>query len=280
DIIEGLTFRTAINTNLGFDEATYFAPKYQLGYSTNSAARLENRTIANTYWNWNQLVQYDRSFGRHSFSLMANHESQASTYKNITASRTGFEVDIMDLNGGDIAGNVGGQSKWAMESYLGRINYNYADRYMVMGAFRADGSVNFGQENRWGYFPSLSAAWRVSEEAFFNVNFISDLKLRYETGLTGNQGGSGNIFGVLNMIATPWGSGFLPRNYANKDLKWEETLTNNIGLNLALFRNRIQFEFDYYVKNTDNLLIQNPLPDYMGTDGQNSIAAPFVNIGS
>lgn len=280
DIIEGLTFRTAINTNLGFDEATYFAPKYQLGYSTNSAARLENRTIANTYWNWNQLVQYDRSFGRHSFSLMANHESQASTYKNITASRVGFDVDIQDLNGGDIAGNVGGQSKWAMESYLGRINYNYDDRYLLMGAFRADGSVNFGRDNRWGYFPSLSAAWRISEEAFFNVDFISDLKLRYETGLTGNQGGSGNIFGVLNMIATPWGSGFLPRNYANKDLKWEETLTNNIGLNLALFRNRIQFEFDYYVKNTDNLLIQNPLPDYMGTDGQNSIAAPFVNIGS
>ena len=280
DIIEGLTFRTALNTNLGFEEALYFEPEYKLGYAENSEAYLENRAITNTYWNWNQLIQYNKSFGRHSFSVMANHESQASTYKNVTASREGFDVDIKDLNGGDIAGNAGGQSKWAMESYLGRINYNYADKYMLMGALRADGSVNFGPENRWGYFPSVSAAWRVSEEAFFNVGFISDFKLRYETGLTGNQGGSGNIYGVLNMIATPWGSGFVPRNYANKDLQWEETLTNNFGLNLAMFRNRIQFEFDYYIKNTDNLLIQNPLPDYMGTDGQNSIAAPFVNIGA
>src|SRR5690606_5787903 len=130
-------------------------------------------------------------------TLMASHESQESEWQNISAARSGFLTnDVFDLNAGaqSSATNGGGSGPWAMESYLGRISYNYDNRYLLTGTYRRDGSSNFGAENRWGDFPSLSAAWRVSQEKFFNVPFISELKLRLETGLTGNQGGGTGIF--------------------------------------------------------------------------------------
>ena len=141
--------------------------------------------------------------------------------------------------------------------------------------------MNFGPGNKWGYFPSVSAAWRVSEEAFFNAGFVSDLRLRFETGLTGNQGNSGPIYGAFaNALPTEWGSGFRPANYPNPNYQWEETQTNNFGITFGLFDNRIQLDADYYIKNTDNLILQSELPWYMGTRGDAAVGAPIVNVGS
>ncbi|RYZ62445.1 MAG: SusC/RagA family TonB-linked outer membrane protein, partial [Chitinophagaceae bacterium] len=214
-------------------------------------------------------------------TIMASHESQESKWQNISASRSGFLTnDVFDLSAGAAPGtNGGGSGPWAMESYLGRINYNYDNRYLLTGTYRRDGSAVFGPENRWGAFPSVSAAWRVSRESFFNVPFISELKLRYETGITGNQGGGTGIYSPLNSGISDLGSGFLPGRYGNPTLQWEETKTDNVGLNLGLLNNRITIEADYYVKNSSNLLMDNPLPFYMGTSGQGSVANPRVNIG-
>ncbi|WP_224994384.1 TonB-dependent receptor [Cesiribacter sp. SM1] len=284
DIIEGLQFRTSVNTNLGFGNNVYFRPKYRLGYNENPTTRLSETSSLNTYWNWNQLVQYQKQLGRHSINVMASHESQASTWKNLGAEISNFVTEeVIDLNFGDIttALNSGGQGDWAMESYLGRIIYNFDERYILQGAVRADGSSNFGPENRWGYFPSVSAAWRVSEEGFFNVPFINDFKLRFETGLTGNQGGGQYIYSSLNPVPSGFGTSYMPSRYGNPNLQWESTLTNNIGINLSLFKNRIQLEADYYIKNTDNLLLENPLPNVIGTGSSpGAPSAPFVNIGS
>lgn len=282
NIVKGLTFRTSFNANLGYSNSTYFVPKYRFGYQQNPTARLENGASSNTYWNWNQLLEYNTQIGKHQINVMASHEAQASTWKNLSGGRTGFVLnDIIDLNIGDAATatNGGGQGEWAMESFLARLNYNYDDRYILMGTVRSDGSVNFGEENKWGIFPSLSAAWRVSQESFFNVPFINELKLRFETGVTGNQGGGAGIYSPLGAAPTVWGTGFLPTRYSNPGLQWEETQTNNVGVNVALFENRVQFEFDYYIKYTDNLLMENPLPWYMGTSGQGAVGAPIVNIG-
>ncbi|UBM60592.1 TonB-dependent receptor [Marinilongibacter aquaticus] len=281
-LAKGLQFRTSFNTNLGFANSSYYVPTYKIGWAENVTAKLTSGANVNTYWNWNQLLQYDRHFGKHGLNVMASHESQSSSWKNLSASRTGFLTnDILDLNAGDAltASNGGGSGVWAMESYLGRLNYNFDDRYIVMGTLRADGSANFGDDNKWGIFPSVSAAWRISQEPFFNSKVINELKLRLETGVTGNQG-SGGIYAPMTTAPTPTGTGFLPSRYSNQGLKWEETKTDNIGLNVALFKNRIQFEFDYYVKNTDNLLMGQPLPWYMGTNGTGSVGAPTVNIGS
>lgn len=282
EIAKGLNFRSSFNTNLGFSNSTYYIPTYAIGWARNVTATLTNGTGTNTYWNWNQLLEYTKTFGKHSINAMVSHEAQESSYKNVGATRTGFLTnDILDLAAGDAltSSNTGGSGDWAMESYLGRLNYNYGDRYIVMGTVRRDGSANFGKDNKWGVFPSLSAAWRVSQEAFFHVPFINELKLRFETGVTGNQG-SGGIYSPMGTGATPTTTGFLPTKYSNPGLKWEETKTNNFGINIALLDNRIQFELDYYIKNTDNLLMEKPLPWYMGTNGNGAVGSPTVNIGA
>jgi TonB-linked SusC/RagA family outer membrane protein len=283
-ILDGLEIRTNFNTDIGFYHSTYFLPTYNFGWQQNVNAYLENNHNLNTYWGWSQTLQYTKQIGRHHINAMATHEAQESVWKNLRASRSGFLTNgVLDLNAGDAStsGNGGGQGAWAMESYLGRVNYNFDDRYIVTAAYRADGSANFGPGRKWGYFPSISGVWRLSEESFFNVPFINDLRFRFETGLTGNQGNGGAIYGTLaDALPTEWGSGFRPANYPNPDYQWEETKTDNFGITLGLFNGRIQLDADYYIKNTDNLILQSELPWYMGTRGDASVGAPVVNVGS
>ena len=281
-LMKGLTFTTSLNGNIGYTNSTYYQPTYSIGWAKVVTATLNNGTGMNTYWNLNQMLQYYKQIGKHTFDLMVGHESQESKWKNVGASRTGFLTnDIYDLNAGDplTSNNTGGSGPWAMESYLGRLSYNYNDRYLLMSTLRRDGSANFGDNNKWGYFPSLSFAWRLSKEKFFNVPFVSDLKLRFETGTTGNSGGGG-IYSPMGTGATPNGTGFLPNKYANPDYKWENTKTDNIGLNVAFLKNRISVEFDYYVKKTTNLIMDALLPWYMGTNGTGSVSPPTVNLGA
>ena len=284
NLTKGLVFRTSFNTNLGYSNSTFYQPTYSIGWAINTTSTLENGTSQNSYWNWNQLLEYNREFGKHNIGVMASHEAQASNWKNVGGRRTGFLTnDILDLSAGDAttASNTGGSGQWAMESYLARLNYNYDNRYILTGTYRRDGSVNFGPEKRWGAFPSLSAAWRVSQEKFFKVPFVSELKLRLETGLTGNQGnGNAGIYSPLAAGASPWGTSFLTSVYPNKALQWEETNTNNFGLNVGLFNNRVSAEFDYYVKNTDNMILTASTPWYMGSNGTAQITAPLVNAGT
>ena len=284
NLAKGLVARTSFNTTVSQGGTTLYTPTYAIGWAVNTTSSLTNGTSDNTYWNWNQLLEYNRQFGKHNLGVMVSHESQASTWKNVSGTRTGFLTnDIFDLNAGNAttATNSGGSGKWGMESYLGRLNYNYDNRYLLTGTVRRDGSVNFGPEKRWGTFPSVSVAWRGSEEPFFEVPFVSELKLRLETGLTGNQpGGNAAVYSPLSAGATPWGTGFLPSIYPNPLYQWEETNTRNIGLNIGLFNNRITIEGDYYKKYTSNLLMDASFPWYMGTNGTGSVRPPTVNAGN
>lgn len=284
NIIKGLTFRTSFNGNFEYADGSKFTPTYRLGYNANEKASLSVNNNRNFYWNLNELLQYNTSIGKHSIGVMLSHEAQAWNYQNFSAQRTGFASnDIPSLNLGDALGQTTGSGKGsgALESYLGRINYTYNNKYILQLAGRADGSSNFGPENKWGYFPSVSVAWRLSEEPFMKgIAFISDLKIRGEYGTTGNNGGGGAQYSALNSVTTPWGAGFRTGQYGNAGLKWESTETKNIGINISLFRDRIQLEADYYEKQTDNLLMPNPLPAYMGTQGEGGINPPIVNIGA
>ncbi|NGM61109.1 TonB-dependent receptor [Sphingobacterium sp. SGG-5] len=283
DILKGLQFRTDFNANYEYTNALYYIPEYKIGWAANDIASLKESNRLSNYWRWNQLLEYKREFGKHNVLLMASHEAQGSARRNLEGRRTGFLTDdIRDLQGGDplTASNKGGSSEWAMESYLGRLNYDYDDKYLLSATVRRDGSVNFGDNNKWGTFPSASAAWRVAQEDFFNVPFISELKLRAEVGLTGNQGWGTYIYAPMAPVATPTGTGFLASRYNNPDLKWEETFVKNIGLNVGLFQNKVEVEFDAFIKNTDNLLMINLLPWYLGTNGTGSVGAPMVNIGA
>lgn len=282
---KGLTVRTSFNGSAGNGISTYFKPTYNIDqWHFNTVASLDNNTYTTWYWNWNQLIEYTRQIDKHNFTIMASHEAQESEWKALNAGRTGFLTnDIFDVNAGDpvSATNSGGTYPWSMESYLGRATYNFDNRYIVMGTFRRDGSPNFGSEKRWGNFPSVSAAWRVNNEKFFTAGFITDLKLRFETGLTGNQGSGSGIYAPMATGATPWGTGFIPSTFTNPKLQWEATHTNNFGIDIAVLNNRISLQADYYVKKTDDLILQASLPWYMGTNpSPGSVGAPLVNTGS
>lgn len=282
-ILKGLTFRSSFNTSLNNGSSTYYVPTYSIGWARNVMASLESGSNQSSYWNFNQLLEYNKEIGDHNFSIMASHEAQESRWKNLYGRRTGFLTnDVLDLNAGDptTASNTGGSGQWAMESYLGRLNYNFDNRYLLTGTVRFDGSSNFGSGRKWGTFPSVSAAWRINNEKFFDVPFVSDLKLRVETGLTGNQGGGAAIYSPLSTGATNWGTGFLPSVYPNPLTQWEETRTDNIGLNVGLVKNRITIEADYYQKKTSNLIMPLSLPGYQGTTGTGAVNPPTVNAGS
>lgn len=283
-LYKGLVLRTAINGNYGTSDGRFFTPTYQLGNKVNGTASLSLNSSNNFNWNWNQLLQYNTKFGKHDIGAMVGHESQAGTYKGMSGSRTGFlSNEVVELPLGGELGQQNGsyRGSYAMESYLGRLNYTYDNRYILQGVFRADASSNFGENFRWGYFPSVSAAWRISEESFMkDISFINDLKLRVEYGKTGNQGSGNYQYTSLASVSSPLGVGFRASRYGNPNLKWEATETRNIGFNLSMLKNRIQLEGDYYIKKTDNLLMENPLPDYMGTSGEGNIGRPFVNIGA
>ncbi|WP_256009040.1 SusC/RagA family TonB-linked outer membrane protein [Desertivirga xinjiangensis] len=283
-ILKGLEFRTSLNGNAGMGKVINFTPTYKLGNYANTVAELSKQSSENFYWNWNQLLEYTMKVKQHGITLMISHEAQASTYEGIGGLRRGFVTnDLPELNLGDPQGmtNTSYRGHWAMESYFGRLNYSFRDKYFLQAAYRADGSVNFGPQNRWGYFPSVSAAWRLSKEPFMKkLTFISDLKLRLETGLTGNQGSGADVYAPLSPVETPWGAGFITVKYGNEDLQWEETRTDNVGFNIGLLKNRIQIEGDFYKRKTENLLMPNPLPNYMGTAGSGAIESPTVNIGA
>ncbi|HWI94011.1 MAG TPA: TonB-dependent receptor [Flavisolibacter sp.] len=282
--VKGLTLRTSLNGNVGNGLSIYYTPTYSIDqWHYNTLSSLDEGTYTSWYWNWNQLAEYNKQIGKHNFVLMASHEAQASNWKALNAGRTGFLTNtIFDVNAGDskTATNSGGEYPWSMESFLGRVNYNYDNRYLLTGTFRRDGSPNFGVDKRWGNFPSVSAAWRISREKFFNISAISELKLRFETGLTGNSVSSSGVYSGLTNGATPWGPGFIPANYTNPKLQWESTNTNDVGMNMGLIKNRFNIEVDYYVKKTDNLLMSASLPWLMGTNGVGSTGPPPVNAGS
>jgi hypothetical protein len=138
-ILPGLVFRTAFNGSIGDGTSTYYTPTYNIDqWHVNTVAALTSGTYSSWYWNWNQQLEYSKQFGKHNFSVMATHEAQESKYQALTASRTGFLTnDIFDVNAGDplTATNSGGTYPWSMESFLGRANYNYDNRYLVTGYF-------------------------------------------------------------------------------------------------------------------------------------------------
>jgi len=285
-IMKGLEFRTNANTNISYSSGTIYYPTFHFSaYQQNPIAKLTETSNQNMSWLWNQMLIYNTEINRHHINAMATHEAQYSDYRNLSGFRQNFPTNnILDLNLGDptTASNSGGQGNWAMESYLGRINYSFDNRYIVTATIRADGSANFGPKNKWGMFPSASAAWRISNEKFFQIPAINDLRLRFETGVTGNQNtGNGNpIYGRMTAAGpSPFGPSFSPAVYPNPYIKWEQTSTNNFGLTLGILSGKIQLDADYYLRKVDNLILQNSYPYYMGTGGTAGPQPPVVNIG-
>jgi TonB-linked SusC/RagA family outer membrane protein len=284
--IKGLVIRNEINGNVSYNNSYTFHPSYQFNGFVNNTA-VGSRSAGNNRWvGFTTRVNYDKKFNQHSVSVMVGHESQQNKYESLSGSRQGYVInDFQDLNNGSAATaqNGSGHGDGARESYFGRVNYVYNDRYILQLTDRYDGSSNFGANKRWGNFPAASAAWRISQENFMkNITLINDLKLRVEYGVTGNQGGSG-IYANLMAVPTNFGSGYLPQNFPNADLQWEVDKTINLGFDLHMLNNRIEVIADFYQKDLSKLLTINPYAYYNGGDISYSagyLQWPTTNVGS
>ena len=283
--IKGLTLRIEYGGNRSWGQSTFFQPSYHTAQQ-NIESQLTRGNSRNKYESFKQYATYEfEPFKGHRFNIMAGHESQEGEWYQGSMGRKGYLFDsVKSIAVGDASTATNGEqgSPWSIESYYGRFNYNLLDRYLLTATIRADGSSSFGPDNRWGYFPSAAFAWRITQEKFMeNVKWLRNAKLRLGWGIVGNQQSGSYAYGIaMKSQATAWGTGFFDGNYANPDLKWEETKAYNIGLDLSFFDNRIEFIIDAYLKKTDNLLMSATLPSYnVSNTGWKGISPPQVNTG-
>lgn len=284
--LKGLNVRIEYGGNRGWLNSYYFVPEYSYGSIMVESQSVRSKNLSK-YNSFKQYATYDFNItqGNH-LQVMLGHEAQWGNWESLSASRKGYISDaIHSLNVGDssTATNSGDDgTQWAIESYFGRLNYNLLDRYLLTATLRTDGSSSFGENNRWGWFPSVAAAWRISQEPFMGkLEWLSNAKLRLGWGLVGNQSSGSYAYGAtMNNTATAWGTGYYPGNFPNANLKWESTNSWNVGLDLSFLNNRIEFIFDAYYKKTSNLLMQASLPSYVINNDWMGMSAPWVNTGA
>ncbi|WP_177194009.1 TonB-dependent receptor [Dyadobacter sp. SG02] len=290
---EGLVFRSQFNFNIGYTENKVFTPAYRISTANfNDVANLTENTTRFREGSWANTLTYQKSIGNHTFDVLAGITAQESYTQNISAYAAGLPpgaTDNENLRYLDLATQGfragGGAGEWGILSILGRINYNYKNKYFTTVNFRADGSSRFGENNKFGYFPSFSLGWKLSEEPFVkNVTWINNLMLRGGWGALGNQNSLRNYaFASLvtpNINYTYGTSQAVVRGQAitslgNPDLKWESTKETNIGLDFTGFNGKIVGSVDAYHKETTDMLLQVPVVQYSGIE-----QAPFVNGGN
>ncbi|MCG2461643.1 TonB-dependent receptor [Flavobacteriaceae bacterium F89] len=241
------------------------------------------------FWQNTNLLTYNRELGNHRFTVTLGAEQQIERNKFNNVDAKQFLSDLTGLNDlgtAEITENTSSSSERVLNSYFGRLDYAFKDRYIFTGTYRADGSSVFGENNKWGYFPSGAVAWIVSKEEFLNnVDWLSNLKLRASWGKTGNQGvspysslpGLSSDPGLFNYPlnqGTGYQLGIALNRAGNPNLKWETTTQTDFGADLGLFRGRLMVTADVYYKKTDNLLLNKSLPGYTGLS-----SVPF-NVGS
>ena len=285
-LLKGLVFHNELNTYYQYTNSYVFNPSYKFNGYENTTTVSSRRSGNSYWWGLQNRLQYDTKIGKHGITAMVGHEATENGHEGLEGLRRSYITNaIQELPGGDAltATNSSSKGSSARESFFGRLNYVYNDRYILQATMRADGSSNFGPENRWGYFPSFSAAWRLSQESFMkNIEALNDLKLRVEYGLSGNSAAAG-YYAALYSVPTAGGTGYLSNNFANPYLKWEESKTLNVGFDARLFNNRVEVIADFYIKKITDLLTTNDYPYYSGGDMSYSsgyIRFPTSNVGS
>ncbi|MCB0584100.1 MAG: TonB-dependent receptor [Phaeodactylibacter sp.] len=285
DLLKGLNFRSEIGFDDNHSVNKSFHPTYNWGVLQNNENQLRQREESSFFWIWKNYLTYNITLGeRHGLAALLGTEAQKSSWEGSQVTKKEFSSnDIQVLSeGNDVTSRTSGWKDAAsLASYFGRFNYSFDDRYLLTFTMRADGSSKFGSNNKWGYFPSGSVAWRLSNEEFLkSVDAIYDMKLRFGYGEVGNQAIGNYLYGSsLLTVNTPFGTGYRLEKISNPDLKWEATKQYNVGLDLSLFDGRFDFTIDFYQKQTSDMLLQLSIPSYLGGTNYNDIRAPFANVG-
>ncbi len=273
-IWNALRYRGTVGGDINYFRQNIFNPSTLpinqfLPPSPNSATSSTNQTIN---WVTNHVLSYDHTIGTsHFLSALVGMEAQKNDFESNTINANSFPNDIVrTLNAGTITGGNSQREQWTLASYFGRVNYNYKDRYIFNASVRRDGSSRFGQNKRYGIFPSASVGWRVTEEPFMRaVPVVSELKFRASYGLSGNN--AFNNYGAIGTLSTDnyvlgnaLANGLATGTIGNDNLTWEKSTQTDIGVDIGLLRDRIFLVIDYYSRITTDLLLSVQVPTLTG----------------
>lgn len=277
----------------------YFQPFIQ--YNPNKAS--DPSSLDERYYRWDRtnydvLLNYDKTFGKHNLKGLAGWHTEKYNYKYMKAYRKNFPNDnLTDMNAGDAATqtNEGYSRELAMISWFARVNYDFAGKYLLEANIRADASSRFAKGNRWGYFPSFSGAWRISEENFMKgaQNWLSNLKIRGSWGMLGNQDAlnsadaSGAFYPAINTYeigATyPFGgalnSGYYQGSFRLNTITWEKAKTWGVGIDFGLFNNKVTGSVDYYNRKTEGIMMDVAVPNEFALSPYKDNVGEMVNRG-
>ena len=276
---KGLVFKTNFGISYGASSGYDFNP-YDDRVPTTRLATYRQYASNSFEYLWENTLNYSNTFGKHSIDVLGGVSIQENTARNMSVYGEGLSSDGLRNLGSlqtmrDISGN---QQTWSLASQFARLTYKFAERYILTGTVRRDGSSRFMRGNRWGVFPSVSAAWRIKEESFLkDVDFISNLKLRASYGEAGNQNiglfqyqssyttgkrssNYGYVFGQDKTYIDGMVQAFLP----NPNLKWETSKQTDIGIDLGFFNNKLMLTADYYIKKSSDFLLEIQMPAQTG----------------
>ena len=280
-----------LKSTFGYDAKFWFADNFTPAYNwkpnpVEESSRYKSDNKSFTYL-WDNYFVFDHTFARkHRVGVMAGSSAQWNNYDYLNAQKNIFMFDnIHEMDNGEKMYSLGGsQSDWALLSLMARLNYSYEDKYLLTATVRRDGSSRFGKNNRWGTFPSVSLAWRISQEDWFpkDNNFLmNDLKLRIGYGVTGNQEiGNYGFVASYNTGVYPFGNNnstaLVSTTLSNPNIHWEEVRQTNFGVDMSLFNSRVNLSLDAYIKKTTDMLVKASIPI---TSGFEDTTETFTNAG-
>lgn len=283
-----LKFKSTFGYDAKFWFMDNFTPKYDWKPTpTEETSRYKSDNKSFTYL-WDNYFLFDHTFAeKHRVGLMAGMSAQWNTHDYLNAQKNVFMFDnVHEMDNGEEMYAIGGnETEWALLSYMARVNYSYEDRYLLTATIRRDGSSRFGKKHRWGTFPSVSVAWRASQEKWFPKNdYVNDLKVRAGYGVTGSQASVGNYsyLASYNTSVYPFGisngnqTALVSSTLANPYIHWEEVAQTNIGFDASLFNSRVMFSFDAYLKETRDMLVKASIPI---TSGFEDTTTTYTNAG-
>jgi TonB-linked SusC/RagA family outer membrane protein len=296
DLLKGLTFKTMLNVDLDVYRSLYGERKADPNINSTQTGTGYFANGTGLTWNWVNTLTYEKTLGRHALSLLAGTDALSFNGTTVNTTGQGYDYDeYFVLNNASTKTASGVEDNRRLISYIGRVNYAFAGKYLLTFNIRRDASSNFGPGNRWGTFPSASVGWRLSEEPFLKpLSWLSELKLRASYGVLGNQRippfkylntysdqdfySTYNYFRqryVLGDNQTPQ-YGYAPTNLSNPNIKWEASVQTDVGLDAAFFDNKLSLTLDYYVKRIEDMLGYEPVPVTFGAPGN----ARFYNFAS
>jgi TonB-linked SusC/RagA family outer membrane protein len=282
NIMKGLTFKTAMNANIENSfYSSYWNEGQNWGYSGWVNAEGNFITMQSFNWVWENTLNFNRVFNKdHAVTGLIGYTAQEQRYDYSNMKSGSFPNDMVKtLNAGKVTSGSTSAAEWSLLSYLARATYAYKDKYLATAAIRADGCSRFGENNRWGYFPSASIAWRFSEESFMqDLNWVNSSKLRLSYGETGNDQipnyGSVGLLGYSSYVSSnSVVQGIYTNTFPDRNLKWEKTGQTNLGLDASLLDQRVNLAFDVYYSRTKDLLLNVPIPALTG------FTSTLTNIG-